>query len=347
VSGQRSLVALTTALACSPTPAHLAAVAVSLAHPAVSEVAMSDEEEFWVGSPVVLRGGQGEAVVASGSRLATLGATGATFWVGDVPRTIELPQVRVQGARWSADGATLFAGTGTIDVAAGLWSAHPAFADLVRRGPPGEGSMVIDSTSWSADGGHAATLLAWSGPSPSTGRRPGAQVVLLDLAGGAPPIPLPAEGASSVRIIDERVVVGTPVVRVWSFAGVEVGSLPAGPGAPLGISGGDGGGPLLLFHSDGSTLVVDAISWRIRARWAGHFLDAVAVPGGLIAADLEGRLHAGCIEAGGVREVGSAETGVRPPHLATTGDGRLAVMGSGVVHVMPFRLACGPHPRPT
>lgn len=301
---------------------------------------MSDAEDFSIGPPVVLEGGNGEAVTASRTHIATLGATGATFWVGQVPHTVELPQARVAGARWSADGTAILAGTGSVDVARGTWSDHPAFAGLVTSGPPGEGSVVIRATSWSADRRHAAALLAWEGPDPRMGDRPAVRVVVLDLAGGGAPITLPADGASGVWIAGDRVVVTAPVVRVWTFDGTEVAALPA-DWAPLRVSGGDDGGPVLLFDSDESIRVVDTATWTVQARWAGHFLDAVAVPGGLIAADRNGRLHAGCLQAGGVREVGTAETGLRPPHLAVTGGGRIVVMGSGVVHVLPFRLRCG------
>ena len=304
---------------------------------------MSDAAGFSVGPLTAFDGGDGEAIAAAGSHIATLGAAQATWWVGAIPHTVELPNIPVRGARWSVDGTAILVGTGIIDVAQESWLPHPAFASLVRRGPPGEGSVVIQAASWSADGRHAAVLLGWSGPRQGGGAVPAAQVVVLNLVGGAALTTLPADGASGVRIVREWVVIAAPVVRAWTFAGTKVAALPAGRGAPLALSAGDDGEPMLLVDADFSIRVVDPTTWAARATWAGPFLDAVPVPDGLIAVDLEGVLHAGCLEAGEVREVGTAETGVRGAHLAVTGDGRIVIMGAGAVpvHALPFRLRCG------
>ena len=138
-------------------------------------------------------------------------------------------------------------------------------------------------------------------------------------------------------------VIAAEVVRVFSFAGKEVAALPASPGAPIGISGGEGGGPVFLIDADWSIRVVDPVGWVVRATWAGPFLDAVAVSGGLVAIDLEGRLHAGCLELAVVKELGTAETGLRDARLAATGDGRLVISSAGPVpvHTLTFQLHCG------
>jgi hypothetical protein len=301
---------------------------------------MSEAPGFSVGELVALDGGDGEAVTTWGSRIATLGASRATWWVDEVRHTVALPNVPVSGARWSADGTAILAGTGGIDVERATWSTNRAIGSLVQPGPPGRGSIVIRGTSWSADARHVAVLLGWSGPRPSDGTAPETKVVVLDLAGGSGRVDIPAEDASGVRIVGNQVVVAAPLVRAWTFAGEEVAALPATPGAPLGISGGDAGGPVLLFDADWSIRVVDAATWTVLATWTGSFLDAVAVPGGLIAVDLEGRLHAARLGRDGVQEVGRAETGVLAARLSVTGDGRIVIMGAGPVpvHTISFRL---------
>jgi hypothetical protein len=295
---------------------------------------------FSIGRVVALGGGEGTAITARGSHIATLHANGVTCWVNRVRRTVVLPWIRVDGARWSADGTTLFAGPGRIDVARGTWSGHPAFANLTLPGPPGGGSLELLATSWSADGRHAAALLAWQGPRPMTTPTPPARVILLDLAGSAAPVTLPAAGASTVWIAGDRVVVGAPVVRVWTFAGAEIAALPSEIAPPHRIWAADGG-PVLLI--DGNAVrVLEPATWTVGARWAGPFIDAVGVPGGVVALTMGGQLRAACVAQGGVRDAGTAEIGRDAIVLAATGDGRLAITGLYGARVVPFSLRCAP-----
>jgi len=308
----------------------------------LSRQSMLNQPDFVAGPLVALQGGDGEAVAASDSRIATLGSHQATWWVNETPHTVALPGIPVRGARWSADGNAILAGTGVVDVVRETWSAHPALAGIAKPGVPGQGAMVIHSTSWSADQRYAAALLNWSGPQPESDEVISEHVVLLDLSGVAAPIVIPIEGATGVRIIDDRVVVGARIIQVWNFAGHKVADLPATSGAPLAISEGDHGGPLLALDEDWSLRVIDTATWTLRARWGGRFLDAVTVPGGLIAVDHEGILHAGCVEADEVREVGTFATGILAAQMAATGDGRLVIVGAGpaAVQTMRFHLAC-------
>src|SRR5262249_22035357 len=243
----------------------------------------------------------------------------------------ELPFISVRGARWSRDGTAIFAGTGVIDVTGGTFTAHPAFADVVLPGPPGGGSLAFHATSWSADGRYAAALLRWTGPSLPGGDE-STRVAVLDLAGGTTPVIIPADDASSVLITGDQVVVAAPVVRAWTFDGREVASLPASPDAPYSISGGDGG-PVLLVDVDWSIRVVDPATWTVRATWRGPFVDAIAVPGGVITVDFDGRLRAACLGSSELTEVGAANTGIGATRLAATGDGRIVIVGAGAVPV--------------
>lgn len=298
---------------------------------------------FAIGPIVALDGGDGQAITAYGSRIATFGAAQATWWtgIGGVRSSVALPQVPVHGARWSADGTRLFAGPGTIDVARGTFTKHPAFAPLSTPGPPGKGSLTVKETSWSADGKHAAALVGWSGPVPP-GPVPAERVVVLDLASGAAPVTIAADGAIDVRIVGDRVVVAAPTVRVWSLGGAPIAALPAAPGAPLWLGTG-GGGHVILVDPQRSLRVVSTSTWSVQATWPGPLLDAVAVPeGGFVGIDFDGKLYAGCLDGDRIRQIGTAETGIRNGRLAVTGDGRLAIMGAGAVpvHTATYWLSC-------
>src|ERR1044071_1772083 len=133
---------------------------------------MNGTEKFLVGPLTALDGGDGEAVAATANRVATLGAMQATWWVDAVPHRVELPGVRVRGARWSANGDAVLAGTGFVNVVDEPWTTHPAFERLVQSSAPGHGGIEIGATSWSLDQSHAAALLAWSGPTPESGEIP-------------------------------------------------------------------------------------------------------------------------------------------------------------------------------
>src|SRR5262249_51887094 len=158
-------------------------------------------------------------------------------------------------------------GPGRIDVARGTYAAHPAFANLVHPGPPGMGNLEIHAVSWSADGRHAAALLVWQGPRLPRRAAP-SEVIVLDLSGRSPPVTIPAAEAASVRIVGDRVVVGAPTVRVWTFAGTEVASLPPELSGPQGITAHEGG-LVLLVNPD--IRLLDPATWTLRGRWAGYF----------------------------------------------------------------------------
>ena len=300
---------------------------------------------FEIGPLVPLKGGDGEAVTAWRERIATLGAPHATWWIGGLRSEVELPNVRVAGARWSDDGRRILAGTGWIDVGQATWEASPAVSGLVTAPPPGGGAVEIRATSWSADARHVAALLAWSGPRPPDGSTPNATIAIVDparpSASGDAPVEVAAPGASAVRIVGDRVVVAAPTVRAFSFDGTEVAALDATPGTPRGLAGGNGADPVLVFDRDWSIRVVDPGSWSVLAHWPGSFLDAIVVEGGgLIGVGQAGTIVAARLGAGGVEEIGRAETGIGAARLAATGDGRLVILGAGPepVHTVEYRL---------
>ena len=307
---------------------------------------MSNQAAFEVGPLVALDGGETQALATWRDRIATLGASAATFWIDGSAATVELPNVPVGGARWSGDGNAILAGTGSIDVKRQRWLTNESVARLVVAGPPGAGGIVVRATSWSADGRHVACLLDWAGPRPMDRPTPLASVAILDMGPGAAAtarVDVAAEDAVGVLIVGQQVVVAAPTVAVWTFDGEEFATLPPTPGEPLWISGG-GDGPVFLVDADYAIRIVDPGTWTVAARWDGEFVDAVAVSGGgLIAIDLDGGLHAGRLRAGQVEELGAAATGVGAAKLAVTSDGRLVIAGAGPepVQTMTFRLDPG------
>ena len=303
---------------------------------------MNRSAAFEVGPLVALDGGESEAVATWRDRIASLGTSEATYWVDGRKAVVDLPNVPVGGARWSADGTAILAGTGSIDVSRRRWLANAALTDLVRPGPPGAGGLAVRSTSWSADGRHVACLLDWAGPRPTDGSAK-AVVASVDVSRApreAARVDVPARDASGVLIVGELVVVAAPEVLVTTFEGEAVARLPATTGEPLWISGG-GDGPVFLIDADYSIRVVDPATWTVAARWDGEFVDAVAVPGGaLIAIGLDGVLHAGRVRGGRIEEIGTAATGIGAAKLAVTSDDRLVICGAGSepVHTMAFRF---------
>ena len=303
-------------------------------------MSVADDSKFVVRPRATLEDADGEAIAVAGDRVATFGSHQGTWWVDETPHTVELPGIPVRGARWSEDGAGLLVGTGVVDIAGKTFNAAPALEQLVTPPPPGHGSVVVYETSWSVDGSYAAALLKWEGPAPKNGPRPPERVVIFDLKSEAAPIEIPAERASHVRIVGDRAVVATPAISVWSFAGDLLAELPATPGAPLSISGGDDGGPLIIIDQDWSIRIVDTASGTVRAQWPGKFLDAVHLADGVIAIDYHGTLHAGCIEGPEVREVGTFDTGIRAAQLAAIDGKGLAILSGGQVQLMDVQLSC-------
>src|ERR1044072_9703084 len=98
---------------------------------------IASSEKFSVGPLIALDGGDGEAVAVAPNRIATLGAMQATWWVDAVPHRVELPDVRVRGARWSASGTAVLAGAGFVNVGDETRTTPPAFKQPAETTPPG------------------------------------------------------------------------------------------------------------------------------------------------------------------------------------------------------------------
>ena len=103
-----------------------------------------------------LRDGFSQAI-APGAPLVTLGG-GATWWEGDAPVTVALPQnVTPYGSRWKPDGKALSIGLGAIDLAARTWRPEPALQAFNRPGPGGV--SPVRQVAWFADTSHVAMVI--------------------------------------------------------------------------------------------------------------------------------------------------------------------------------------------
>jgi hypothetical protein len=304
-----------------------------------SEVVVS-RSRFSLGSLTPLAGGDSEVLIASGTSVASLGRQRATWWVGDAPRSVALPNIPVNGARFSAAGDAILVGPGRIDLSTQSFQGNLAW--LAPEGPPapGEGQLELRAASWSPDGARAALLYDWAGP--SRGARPEARVRLI--AAGQTKASVATAGATDVLIWGDRVVVSSPEVMVLDMDGRVAGKLPRGRGAPVRLRAGLGG--VVLLDLDGSLRCLDVAQAAVFATWSGPFVDVADVPAAraLVAVDAQGRVHAVCLQGAALQAIGVAETRVLDARIAVTSDRRLILAGAGPIPVVAgqFEIDCGP-----
>jgi hypothetical protein len=132
----------------------------------------------------------------------------------------------------------------------------------------------------------------------------------------------------------------SPEITIWTFTGKEIAKLNPTLNTPFRFAVSTKEDNLALIDNDWSIRVVDTNKWELKAVWHGRFRDVVIVDQGVIALDLEGRLHAACFSGRGVKPIGIADTGVFASILAVTEDGRLVIMGNGAisVHSVEYKL---------
>jgi hypothetical protein len=282
-----------------------------------------------------LAGGFRQAIAPDGRRIVTLhrGAA-ATWWEGDTPVTAELPPgTPVDGARWTADGTSLHVGLGVLDLDARTWRADPTLATWGRPGPRGE--SPVKGVAWSADASHVVLLLESRAPD---GAR-STEVVVVFAADGSARGRRTIPGAKKIAASDQRVLVAARTPAVLDLDGAVVAEpAPLPPsvtrvreGAAMFAAIGAAGAVALVRPADGAVLA----TWEIKA------VDAVPLPGGVAAVDLEGTVRIGCLEGGAIREVADADSGVKNAVIQHLG-GRLVVAGAGAdpVRVATFANPC-------
>ena len=267
--------------------------------------------------------------IAPGAPLVTLGA-GATWWDGDVPVTVALPQNGTPyGSRWKPDGTSLCLGLGALDLAARTWRPEPGLQAFNRPGP--DRGYPVRQVAWFADTSHVAMVIE-ARATPGTRTQ---EIVTASADGHVRGRHRVAGMVTAMVASDDRVLVGASKMVVLDLD-AKVIAEPAL--SVLRVSEGGGmfaatltaRGVALLRPSDGAVLA----TWDVPAN------DAVPVPHGVVAVDFEGTVRVGCLDGGVVREVANVASGTRAPIIQRVGD-RIVVAGSDA---NPIRVATFTNP---
>lgn len=275
-----------------------------------------------------LRGGTAQ-VIAAGEPLAVVGARLVTWWDGDNPIEVPLPQdVDPYGARWLTDHKVLRVGLGGVDVAARTWRAEPGL-----RSFDSSGTQSSTRTAWFADGVHVAIVRETLDP--EGGRT--TELVVADTSGkvrGRHALP---GMVTAIAASHDRVLIDATKLLVFDLDAKLVAE-PAGSALRVSERGGmfavtltGDHGVTLLRPADGSVIA----TWNLAAN------DAVPIPQGVAAVARDGTVHAGCIAGATVTEKASAKSGAIRPIIQRVGN-RLVVAGGTIdpVHVATFVTPC-------
>lgn len=299
----------------------------------------TNKKLFSIGQIIPLEGLEGEIIIVSENRIAAISAAEAAILNGSQIKKIELPYVTVQHACWSADGNKIFIGNGIIDIDSGKWVPDPKLSEFIKTNASGSVNTRLKTISWNKEGTFATVLLDWT----ELDNQETASVKLLvfDLKSDAPPIIIPETQISDVRIVGNHIVILANEVSVWNFTGEEVARLPA-TGSPYRISVNENEDCFALLDNDWKARIVETRNWKIKAIWNGYFRDIIITKEGLIAVDLEGRLHAACLSNGQFKPVGTVATNLSASQIVSTGDDWIIIMGmdSVSVHSVTYNLNC-------
>lgn len=277
-----------------------------------------------------LQGGFSQAI-APGNTLVTLGGA-ATWWERDVPVTVALPNVPSDGARWVSDGKLLRVGLGTLDLAARAWRPEPALASWNRQGP--DGVLPVKAVAWFADAAHVAMLIASRA---RDGRRT-TEIVVASVSDGRARGRREIEGASALVASGDRLLVAARKVVVLDLDAKVVGEPSPIPDSVTRVR--EGGGMFAAVGAAGDVALVRPVDGAVLATWGANALDAVPVPRGAVAIDLEGNVLVGCLEGTTIRKVADAASGARGAVIQLVGD-RIVVAGAGA---NPVRAAAFANP---
>jgi len=272
-----------------------------------------------------LTGGYSQAI-APGIRIVTLGGAGATWWEGGVPVTVPLPNLPSDGTQWTANGKALHVGLGTIDLASRTWNPEPSLAHWNMPGP--QGDTPVKAVAWFEGADHVALLLE----SRSGGTR-ATEIVVTSATDGRARGRRVIEGASAlVATADRLMVAGQKVVLLDLDANVV--AEPAGmPLSVLRVR--KGAGTFAALGAAGSVALVRPADGAVLGTWDVRAVDAVPMPGGVVAVAFDGKVNVGCLEGDTVRTVAQVESGVAAPVIQIVGD-KVVVAGAGA---NPVRMA--------
>jgi hypothetical protein len=281
-----------------------------------------------------LHGGFSQSI-AGGDRLVTLnGGAGATWWNGDTPVTAVMPpNTAVDGTRWTSDGASLRVGLGTLDLGTGAWRAEPALEAWNRPGPRGE--LPVRGVAWFADALHVAMLIE---STTDDGKRK-TEIAVASIADGRERGRRDIAGASALVASGDRVLVlATRPVVLDIEARVVAEPVPM-PLSPSRVR--EGAGMFAVVGAAGVVALVRPADGAVLTSWDGHAIDAVPVPRGVVAVDLDGNVRVGCLEGSAIRVAAEVASGARGAIIQRVGD-RIVLAGGGAdpVRVARFTSPC-------
>lgn len=278
-----------------------------------------------------LRGGYTVAV-PPGSRLVTLGS-GATWWEGDSPVTVELPNIPVGGSRWTPDGRSLRVGLGAIDLAARVWRAEPALKSWNEPWP--DGDRPVQAVAWFANNTHVAMLLE---SRDRDGKRT-REIVVASAADGLPRgrYAVAQYGTVTLSASEDRLLVAAQKAIVIDLDANVVAEPAPMPDSVIRANYGEG--MFAAVGAAGQVALVRAESGAVIATWDMHANDAVPIPRGVVSIDLEGNVRVGCLEGTAVRTVAEVASGAFGAIIQLVG-GRIVVAGATGVRVATWNGSC-------
>jgi hypothetical protein len=281
-----------------------------------------------------LHGGFSQAL-APGSQVVTLaGGAGATWWERDVPVTAELPPATpVDGTRWAPDGKSLRVGLGTLDLAARAWRPERTLESWNRPWP--DGSLPVRAVASFADTAHVAMLVESRA---RDGRRTKEIVVASasdDRARGRREV----DDFRTLIASKDRLLVAAKTVVVLDLDANVVAEPAPIPGSVTRVR--EGGGMFAAIGAAGDVALVRPSDGAVLGTWDVHAFDAVPVPHGIVAADMDGNVRVGCLEGDAIRQVAEVASGAFGPIIQLVGD-RIVVAGRDTdpVRVATFANPC-------
>jgi hypothetical protein len=302
-----------------------------------------------IGSFATLHGESGPELAAGDTTapIVALEANSATWWpaVGAAATTVTLGDPLtgsdiVTGSRWQASGR-LRVGLGTLDLAAKSYTLEP---DLRSFATSRQSELV--GLAWFTDASRVALLVGPPRPRvdrpPPTGYDPDKrELVIATLSGGVPPVrrPVTVPGTPMVAAGDDRVLVAANQTILFDAAGSTIAGPDALPGYVVRAS--FGAGMFALVGDGGKVILVDPHAGATLATWAlDGVSDAVAIPHGVVAVDLGGNVHVGCLSAGAIKPIAEVRVDRIATHVQVLGD-RLVVSAGGPE---PIRVATFTNP---
>ncbi len=253
----------------------------------------------------------------------------ATWWTGTTATEIKFDDAGpVGGSVWVDGGKRLRVGLGTIDLASKSFAIEPALQSFVRD------VNRLGDIAWFPDGARVALLI--NAPSVRTDRpMPRVQdptkreLVIVSLTGTEPPVrrTITVEGTPGIAAGDDRVIVTGNSTQLFDARAVPV---PVAFALPEFVGRSSfSAGKFVLVSGDGTITLLDARSGSSLAAWGGPGIhDAVATGNTIVAVDLQGAVHVGCVAGNVVREVAKASAGSVADMVQVVGN-RVVVSADG------------------